>query len=61
VHASLERLTHAAREVLLLRYVGGMSYEQIAAAVGCTLGTVRSRIHNAKRSLRQELERKGLP
>jgi RNA polymerase sigma-70 factor (ECF subfamily) len=52
VHASLDRLPHEQREVLLLRFVEDLSYEQIAAAVGCNVGTVRSRIHYAKRALR---------
>ena len=57
VHASIERLPHEQREVLLLRFIGEMSYEQIAASVGCTVGTVRSRLHYAKRALRREIER----
>src|SRR5439155_21293876 len=41
---SLDRLPYVQREVLLLRFVEDLSYEQIAAAVGCELGTVRSRL-----------------
>ena len=61
VHASLDRLPHDQREVLLLRFVEEMSYEQIAAAVGCGIGTVRSRLHYAKRALRREIERNEQP
>lgn len=57
VHASLDRLPHEQREVLLLRFIAEMDYEQIAAAVGCGVGTVRSRLHYAKRALRREIER----
>ena len=57
VHASLDRLPHDQREVLLLRFIEEMSYEQIASAVGCGVGTVRSRLHYAKRALRREIER----
>jgi RNA polymerase sigma-70 factor (ECF subfamily) len=57
VHASLDRLPHEQREVLLLRFIEEMSYEQIATAVGCGVGTVRSRLHYAKRALRREIER----
>ena len=57
VHASLDRLPHEQREVLLLRFVEDLSYDQIAAAVGCGVGTVRSRLHYAKRALRADLER----
>jgi RNA polymerase sigma-70 factor (ECF subfamily) len=59
VTQSLDRLPHAQREVLLLRFVEDLSYEQIAAAVGCELGTVRSRLHYAKRALRDLIERNG--
>ena len=59
VHTSLERLPHEQREVLLLRFVEELSYEQIALAVGCELGTVRSRLHYAKRALREIIERNG--
>jgi RNA polymerase sigma-70 factor (ECF subfamily) len=55
--ASLHRLTHEQREVLLLRYVEQLSYEQIATAVGCELGTVRSRLHYAKAAMRNLMER----
>ena len=56
VHASLDRLPHAQREVLLLRFIEDMSYEQIASTVGCGVGTVRSRLHYAKRALRELME-----
>ncbi len=57
VTTSMDRLPHEQREVLLLRFVEQMSYEQIASAVGCELGTVRSRLHYAKRALRKLIER----
>jgi RNA polymerase sigma-70 factor (ECF subfamily) len=53
VHAALGRLGPEHREVLLLRFVEGMPYEDIAHVTGCQLGTVRSRIHYAKRALRR--------
>jgi RNA polymerase sigma-70 factor (ECF subfamily) len=59
--ASLVRLSPEQREVLLLRYIEELSYEQIAAAVGCGLGTVRSRLHYAKAALRSQMERNDEP
>lgn len=53
---SLERISPPLGEVLVLRFLEGMSYEQIAEVVGCPLGTVRSRIHYAKIALRREME-----
>jgi RNA polymerase sigma-70 factor (ECF subfamily) len=59
VHEALDHLAPAHREVLWLRYVEQMSYEQVAGVVGCAVGTVRSRIHYAKRALRRAIERSG--
>jgi RNA polymerase sigma-70 factor (ECF subfamily) len=52
IQLALDRLTPEHREVLLLRFVEDMSYDDIAAVVGCGVGTVRSRIHYGKRALR---------
>lgn len=57
IHAALDRLTAEHREVLLLRFVEDMSYEQIAAVTSVPVGTVRSRLHHAKQALRRLLER----
>jgi RNA polymerase sigma-70 factor (ECF subfamily) len=57
VHAALNDLMPEHREVLVLRFLEGMSYEDIARIVGDPLGTVKSRIHYAKRALRATLER----
>jgi RNA polymerase sigma-70 factor (ECF subfamily) len=58
INAALERLSAEHREVLLLRFIEGMSAEQIGQVIGCPAGTVRSRLHYAKRCLRQEIERR---
>jgi RNA polymerase sigma-70 factor (ECF subfamily) len=57
VHVALDRITVEHREVLLLRFIHEMSYEEIARVIACQLGTVRSRLHYAKRELRHALER----
>jgi RNA polymerase sigma-70 factor (ECF subfamily) len=57
VHAALDKLGAPHREVLVLRYIEDMSYEEIARIVDCEIGTVRSRLHYAKRALRNELEK----
>ena len=54
--AALTDLPPTQREVLLLRYRDGMSYSEIAVVVGCPLGTVRTRLHHAKRRLHQRLK-----
>jgi RNA polymerase sigma-70 factor (ECF subfamily) len=52
LHLAIEQLPPEHREVLLLRFMQEMSYEEIAVVAGCPIGTVRSRIHHAKRMLR---------
>ena len=55
VHAALGRVRPEHREVLVLRFLENMSYEDIAAVAGCPIGTVRSRIHYAKLELRRQM------
>jgi RNA polymerase sigma-70 factor (ECF subfamily) len=57
IHLALDRLTPEHREVLVLRFIEDMSYEDIAGVVACPVGTVRSRLYHAKRALRGALER----
>jgi RNA polymerase sigma-70 factor (ECF subfamily) len=45
------------REVMVLRHLEEMSYEEIAVATGCRLGTVRSRLHRARELLVARLGR----
>lgn len=42
------------REVLLLRFVDGLNLEEISLAMEIPLGTVKSRLHNALKILRED-------
>ena len=57
IHAALDTLAAEHREALMLRFIEDMTYDEIARATGCAVGTVRSRIHYAKRALRRAIER----
>jgi RNA polymerase sigma-70 factor (ECF subfamily) len=57
VHHALDHLSADHREVLVLRFLEDLSLEEIAAALRCSLGTVKSRLHYARLALRQEVER----
>lgn len=52
VQQALDRLTPEHREVLLLRQMQGLSYQEIGAALSLEEGTVKSRLSRAKRQLR---------
>lgn len=55
VASAIAALSPAHREVFLLRYEEEMSYSEIALVVGCSIGTVKSRLHHARRRLAQSL------
>jgi len=55
--ATLMAIPPPQREVLLLRYRDDLSYSEIAIVVGCPIGTVRTRLHHAKRRLHELLTR----
>jgi RNA polymerase sigma-70 factor (ECF subfamily) len=54
VEAVLANLSAEQREVLLLRFVDGLSLNEIAEAMEIPLGTVKSRLHNALATLRDD-------
>jgi RNA polymerase sigma-70 factor (ECF subfamily) len=53
--SGIQALPPAHRAVLVLREVEGLSYDDIARAVGCSLGTVMSRLFYARRKLQKIL------
>jgi RNA polymerase sigma-70 factor (ECF subfamily) len=57
--AAVEQLPEEARRTLLLREVDGLSYAEIAQALGIPKGTVMSRLHHARRRVRQLLVEAG--
>jgi RNA polymerase sigma factor (sigma-70 family) len=53
--AALARLPRRDRDVLLLVAWAELRYEEVAAALGIPVGTVRSRLNRARRQLREAL------
>ena len=58
IQAALEQLPAIFREVVLLCDVEEMSYEEISQTIQIPVGTVMSRLHRARRLLRQALQEK---
>lgn len=56
VHVLLRKMNRIHREVLTLHFLEDMKYDEIAQVVGCSVGTIKSRIHHAKRMLRDLME-----
>jgi RNA polymerase sigma-70 factor (ECF subfamily) len=57
VEAEIARLPPLQREALLLRFRDGLSYAEIALVAGVPVGTVKTRVHHAKRALQERLQR----
>lgn len=55
VQKALDTLPKAFRTAVVLADIEGLSYEEIADIMKCSIGTVRSRIHRGRRSMRQKL------
>jgi RNA polymerase sigma-70 factor (ECF subfamily) len=54
--AAMRSLSPLHREALWLAFVQGLPYEEIALTLGAPVGTVKSRLSNARRALRALLE-----
>jgi RNA polymerase sigma-70 factor (ECF subfamily) len=56
IHEALREIGLKHREVLVLHFLEDLSLAEIAKVVGCSEGTVKSRIHYGKRQMKQILE-----
>lgn len=53
---TLQKLPEDLRTAITLRELEGLSYDEIAEAMGCPVGTVRSRIFRAREAIQKQLE-----
>ena len=56
VWQAIGKLSEKHREMIVLRHFENLSYEQIAAAVHCSKGSVMSRLYHARKNLRELLD-----
>jgi RNA polymerase sigma-70 factor, ECF subfamily len=55
IRTAIDKLPEEMRTAIMLREFDGMSYEEIAAAMDCPVGTVRSRIFRAREAIDSKL------
>ncbi len=55
VQVALDRLPQEFRTAVVLADIEGLSYDEVAQALRCPVGTVRSRLHRARQMLREAL------
>jgi len=55
IHQALSEISLVHREVLVLHFLEDLSIAEIAGVVGCSEGTVKSRLHYAKRAMKEIL------
>jgi RNA polymerase sigma-70 factor (ECF subfamily) len=51
INAAIEKLSPEHRAVILMREMDGMEYQEIADALGCSIGTVMSRLFYARKKM----------
>ena len=61
VHNALGRISSDHCEVLTLFFLEDLSIEEIGRVIGVPQGTVKSRLHYAKRALRELIDQEGGP
>jgi RNA polymerase sigma-70 factor (ECF subfamily) len=59
LQCALDTLPAEMREVVVLRFASGMSYDEIASVLGCATGTVASKLHRALARLGAQLRSTG--
>ena len=59
ISAALDTLSAEHRAVIVLREIEGLSYSEISDVVGCSKGTVMSRLHHARKKMQEALRRGG--
>ena len=56
ISSAMEKLPEDMRDAIMLREFEGMSYDEIALAMDCPVGTVRSRIFRAREAIDKKLQ-----
>jgi RNA polymerase sigma-70 factor (ECF subfamily) len=57
VHEAIDKLSSPLKTVIILYYFNDLTIKQISMVLDCFQGTVKSRLHNAKKCLEKELKK----
>ena len=57
INAALARLSDPDRSIIVLRDINGMAYRELSEILGCSEGTVKSRLSRARQKLREILSK----
>ena len=56
LHRALDRLSRAERELIILRGIDGLSYDELTKIVDCSEGTIKSRLSRSRQKLRTMMQ-----
>ncbi len=60
VHKALDKLSLPHKTVVILYYYNGLTTKEIAKVMNCMQGTVKSRLHNARKAIEKGLKQENL-
>lgn len=61
IRRAIEQLPESAKELVVLRYYDGLSYEQISSVLGISKASINGRLTRAKRKMANYLRKNGFP
>ena len=61
IRRAIEQLPEPAKDLVVLRYYDGLSYEQIGSVLGISPAAINGRLTRAKRKMADYLRRNGFP
>ncbi len=61
INRAIEQLSISDKELIVLRYYNGLSYEEISSVLGISGPTINGRLTRAKRKMAKYLKRNGFP
>ena len=61
INRAIDRLPSAMKELVVMRYYDGLSYEQISSVLGISKASINGRLTRAKRKMANYLRKNGFP